>query len=207
MNRLLGQLDRERYAAYAVLERLETAVLLVGADGYVVHMNRAAAELIAGKDGLHVAHNRLHAARADVDREMARQLHDGATHHGSRGGTIVVPRPSGMRPLVARIYPLAARTRFVPPEGARVVVFVTDPERRPPTPSAHMTSAYRLTRAEGRLLARLIDSPTLLDAADALAITEATARTLLGRVFAKTGASRQTELMRLVLTTRPPVRE
>jgi DNA-binding CsgD family transcriptional regulator len=94
----------------------------------------------------------------------------------------------------------------VPPDGAQVAVFVTDPELRPQEPVAGVAGAYRLTKAEARLLARLIDSPTLLEAADALAITEATARTLLGRIFAKTGTERQAQLIRLVLTMRPPVR-
>jgi DNA-binding CsgD family transcriptional regulator len=205
MNRLLAKLDRERYEAYAVLERLEIAVLFVGIDGFVVHMNAAAAGLIAAKDGLQLFRNRLQAAGGEPSKEMARHIHDAAMHEGSRGGTIVLPRPSGRRPLIVRIYPLSARGPFLPPDGAQVAVFVTDPELRPQEPVAHVARAYGLTKAETRLLARLIDSPTLLDAAETLAITEATARTLLGRIFAKTGTQRQAELMRLVLTMRPPV--
>jgi DNA-binding CsgD family transcriptional regulator len=49
--------------------------------------------------------------------------------------------------------------------------------------AAHIAQMYALTRAEARLVSRLMESRTLLDAADSLAITEATARTLLGRVF------------------------
>jgi DNA-binding CsgD family transcriptional regulator len=206
MNRLLRKLDRERYAAYAVLEHLDTAVLFLAADGYVVHMNGVAAEVIAANDGLGLARNRLLAAQSNANLEMARQIHDAATHRGGRGGTVVLPRPSGRRPLVVRIYPLTYRARFVPPDGASVVAFVTDPELRMELPVSSVARVYRLAKAETRLLAQLINSPTLLSAADALGITEATARTLLGRIFAKTGTSRQAELVRLVFTTRPPVR-
>lgn len=206
MNWLLRKLDCERYAAYAALERLESAVQLVGADSYVVHMNGAAAETIAANDGLELFRNRLQAAKIEPGREMARYIHDAATHWGSRGGTVVLPRPSGRRPLVARIYPLSARARFQPPEGARAVVFVVDPELQAPEPASQVALVYGLTKAEARLLERLVDSPTLLAAADVLAITEATARTLLGRIFAKTGTVRQAELVRLVFTTRPPTR-
>jgi len=206
MNRLLAKLDRERYAAYAALERLESAVLFVGANGYVVHMNEAAAELIAARDGLELCGNRVCAQRREVDRDLAGRVHDAAFHRHARGGTVIVPRSSGRRPLIARIYPLSARARFVPPDEARVVVFVTDPELRQQEPVSHVARAYGLTKAEARLLARLIDSATLLEAADVLAISEPTARTLLGRIFAKTGTRRQAELVRLVLTMRPPVR-
>jgi DNA-binding CsgD family transcriptional regulator len=206
MNRLLAKLDRERYAAYAALERLVSAVLFVGADGYVVHMNGAAADMIAARDGLELSRNRLCAQRPEVDCDLAGRVHDAAFHREARGGTVIVPRPSGRRPLIAHIYPLSARGRFVPPDDAHVVVFVADPELRPQEPVSHVARAYGLTKAEARLLARLIDSATLLETADVLAISEATARTLLGRIFAKTGTRRQAELVRLVLTMRPPVR-
>jgi DNA-binding CsgD family transcriptional regulator len=200
------EIDREPHAAYAALERLESGVLLVGVDGYVVHMNAAAAEMIAAKDGLELSRNRLHAARIEPSREMARHIHDAATHCGRRGGTVILPRPSGRRPMVARVYPLSVRACVLPPEGTCAVVFVADPEFRAHEPVSLVARAYDLTTAEARLSARLIYAPTLVDAADGLAITEATARTLLGRIFAKTGTTRQQELVRLVFTTRPPVR-
>jgi DNA-binding CsgD family transcriptional regulator len=193
-------------AACAALEHLEAAVLLLAADGHVVYMNEAAAEMIAANDGLDLASNRLQAAKSDASREMASQIHDAASHRDGRGGTVVLPRPSNRRPLIARIYPVLGRGRLVPPEGARVVVFIIDPELRAQRPVSSVAQVYHLARAEARLLARLIDSPTLLAAANALDITEATARTLLGRIFIKTGTSRQPELVRLVFTTRPPVR-
>jgi len=37
IDRLHVMMDRERYAAYAALERLESAVLFAGTDGYIVH--------------------------------------------------------------------------------------------------------------------------------------------------------------------------
>lgn len=151
MNRLLAKLDRDRYAAYAALEHLKTAVLLLGADGYVVHMNAAAVAMVNAKDGLELSHNRLHAAKPDADRALARMMHVAAFHLGGQGGTAILPRPSGRRALVARIYPLVTRGCFVPPQGARVIVFLTDPEV--PLPSIdHVARAYGLTKAEARLV-------------------------------------------------------
>lgn len=206
MNLLLEKLNRERYAAYAALERMETGVLFVAADGFVVHMNSAAADMIAVKDAVLLRHNHLGTLQPATDRELARLIGEAASRAGQRGGTLVVPRPLGGRPLLARIYPLSTRGRFTPPDHATVVIYLTDPALQPSDPASDLARAYRLTPAELRLLSRLLGSPTLLDAADALGITEATARTLLGRIFAKTGTSRQVELMRLMLAIRQPLR-
>jgi DNA-binding CsgD family transcriptional regulator/PAS domain-containing protein len=206
MNLLLEKLNRERYAAYAALERMETGVLFVAADGFVVHMNSAAADMIATKDAVVLRHNRLGALLPVPDKELARLVAEAASRTGQQGGTLVVPRTLGGRPLLARAYPLSAHGRFTPPDHATVIVYLTDPELRPSDPASDLARAYRLAPAEQRLLTRLLDSPSLLEAADSLSITEATARTLLGRIFAKTGTNRQVELMRLMLATRQPLR-
>lgn len=206
MNRSLEKLNRERYAAYAVLERIEAGVLLVGAGGYVVHMNGTAADVLATKDGIVLVHNRISPQSSDARRELARLIHDAASHSGCRGGTLAVARQSGRRPFSVRVYPLSVRGRFVPPNGASAIVFVTDPEWKPQYPATAVALAYGLTAAETRLLTQLLESPTLLAAADALRIAESTARTHLTRILAKTGTSRQTELFRLVHRTKPPQR-
>jgi DNA-binding CsgD family transcriptional regulator/PAS domain-containing protein len=206
MNLRLEKLDRERYAAYAALERMETGVLFVAADGYVVHMNGAAADILAGKDAAILCRNRLGALLSAVDRELARLICEAAGHTGQRGGTIVLPRPLGGRPLLAHVYPLSARGRFRPPDQATAVVYLTDPERQPSDPASDLARAFKLAPAELRLLTRLLDSSSLLEAASSLGIAEATARTLLGRIFAKTGTSRQSELVRLMLAARQPLR-
>ena len=206
MNLALEKLNRERYAAYAALERMETGVLFVAADGFVIHMNSAAADMIAAKDAVILRHNRLGALLPGPDKELARVVAEAASRTGQQGGTLVVPRTLGGRPLLARVYPLSTRGRFTPPDHATVIVYLTDPELQPSDPVSDLARAYRLAPAELRLLTRLLDSPSLLEAADSLGIAEATARTLLGRIFAKTGTNRQVELMRLLLATRQPLR-
>ncbi|MBR1213662.1 hypothetical protein [Bradyrhizobium sp. JYMT SZCCT0180] len=59
---------------------------------------------------------------------------------------------------------------------------------------------FGLTPAEVGLIHELIRGSSLQTAADRLGIKIATARTHLHRIFAKTGTTRQAELMRLMLT-------
>ena len=100
----------------------------------------------------------------------------------------------------------AAHARSPPRRTLRIgcppVVIVADAEFLAQEAVAHVALAYGLTRAE----ARLLESLTLLEAAEALALIEATVRILWGRVFVKTGTERQVELVRHVLAMRPPSR-
>jgi DNA-binding CsgD family transcriptional regulator len=81
---------------------------------------------------------------------------------------------------------------------ACVLLAITDLEARSPLPEALLRSAFGLTAAEARLAARLGAGERLEDAAGALGITKNTARVQLRAVFAKTGTSRQPELVALL---------
>jgi DNA-binding CsgD family transcriptional regulator len=65
--------------------------------------------------------------------------------------------------------------------------------------------AFGLSPAEGRLLARLVSGETPAEAALALGVTLATAKTHLAHLLAKTGTARQADLRALVARLCPPV--
>jgi DNA-binding CsgD family transcriptional regulator len=68
---------------------------------------------------------------------------------------------------------------------------------------------FGLTKAEARLALRLAEGASLASAAEAFNVKMTTVRSQLQQVFAKTGASRQTELVAMLLShgygfRRPP---
>jgi DNA-binding CsgD family transcriptional regulator len=67
-----------------------------------------------------------------------------------------------------------------------------------------LATAFGLTAAETRVLASLLGSHTLGETATALGIAATTAKTHLENIFAKTGVSRQADLMRLGIGLIPP---
>jgi DNA-binding CsgD family transcriptional regulator len=67
--------------------------------------------------------------------------------------------------------------------------------------SARLRAAFSLTEAEARLAAQLAAGQDLRAAADKLGITYGTARTRLADIFQRTETRRQTELIKLLLTT------
>jgi DNA-binding CsgD family transcriptional regulator len=69
-----------------------------------------------------------------------------------------------------------------------------------------MSKLYGLTPAELRVLAAVSEFDGIAAVADAVGISQATVKTHLQRVFAKTGTNRQTELIKLVAAHAGPLR-
>jgi DNA-binding CsgD family transcriptional regulator len=65
---------------------------------------------------------------------------------------------------------------------------------------------FHLTPAEARLLQQLVSGASLHEAASALGIAEATARTHRNHIFTKIGVSRRSDLLLLVGRLVPPIR-
>lgn len=100
--------------------------------------------------------------------------------------------------------PLGGRRRRYPARNsARLALFVQD---NPCGPHAIevLGQAYGLTGAELRVLLGLADDATPADIAQRYGIAASTVRTHLKSLFAKTGAKRQKDLVKLLLSA-PPV--
>jgi DNA-binding CsgD family transcriptional regulator len=78
-------------------------------------------------------------------------------------------------------------------------LFLVDPELESQRGVDAVITAYRLTAAEGNVLREIFRCSGLLESADNLGITEATARTHLQHIFSKTDTRNQAELVRLVM--------
>jgi DNA-binding CsgD family transcriptional regulator len=73
---------------------------------------------------------------------------------------------------------------------------LSSPRRR--TPETTLRSAFHLTQAEARLASQLASGDPLDTICDRLGIAKETGRNQLKSVFAKTGTSRQAELVLLI---------
>lgn len=121
-----------------------------------------------------------------------------------QGGAIPLG-PDGSHQLLALALPLAAPTPTAAGRArASVVLMLIDPRRRPDAALEYVVRAFKLSRAEARLLPLLFENRTPAEIAQRLDVKIATVRTQLSAIFAKTGTTRQQELMRL-LGSVPPV--
>ena len=67
-----------------------------------------------------------------------------------------------------------------------------------PSPPEAIAKAYGLTASELRVMLAIVDVGGAPEVAEALGVAASTVKTHLGRVYAKTGASRQADLVELV---------
>jgi len=113
-----------------------------------------------------------------------------------------------MTAATAHVLPLAnARSHATHPEHMpTAAVFVARATASPLTDIRTVARVYSLTPAEARLVEQLISGASLTEAANALGIAEATARTHRNHIFTKTGVSRRTDLLALTTRLIPPVR-
>ena len=107
----------------------------------------------------------------------------------------------GRPPLVVKVIPIVSEHGFakvIPRRPAALLIFRDAPldiESR----LRHIGEVYRLTPAECRVLAAVIDGTDMKSIASKLCISMATLKTHLTRIFSKTGTSRQKALIGLVL--------
>jgi len=88
---------------------------------------------------------------------------------------------------------------------ASAAIFVQDPIVVPPLPGEAFAKLYDLTASELRVLLAMAPGLSVRAAAEMLGIGQETAKTHLQHIHAKTGISKQTQLMHLLMGSAPPV--
>jgi DNA-binding CsgD family transcriptional regulator len=84
---------------------------------------------------------------------------------------------------------------------APVALFVTDPDERVEIPVPRLRRIYGLIRSEARIASRIAAGLRPESVAEEVGVQVNTVRMHLKRVFAKTGTRRQSELVRLLLSS------
>ena len=120
------------------------------------------------------------------------------------GFTIALPAGDNAG-LIATVLPLVRGEPQGETFAGMVAIFVQDPIVMPPFPGEAFAELYGLTRSELRVLLAMVPGLSVKEAAEMLGIGETTAKTHLQHIHSKTGTSKQTELVRLFMSSTPPV--
>lgn len=191
------------------LDALTSSVYLTDCQGRIVYMNRAAERQVKTGNALHIVDNRLtpvdSLARVKLTEAIAKAAVD-ETERRSGGITVALPA-AGNKGLVATVIPIESRglNDLCDAAAAMVAIFVQDPVAVPPIPGDAFATLYGLTNSELRVLLAMAPGLSVKAAAGILGISDKTAKTHLKHIYAKTGTSKQTELMHLLMTSTPPI--
>jgi DNA-binding CsgD family transcriptional regulator len=182
------------------LENWSSAVFVVSAEAKIRYANRAGEALLVAKRGLNVSRGTLQA----LERNESRKLHllIGNAAHPDRehraGSGMAVTHSGGGKPLSITVMP--ARNKHIDlfrPEPL-VLVSVADPFGTPAVSEQRLQDLMGFSRAESRIAKQLLDGHGARAAAENLGLSYHTVRAHLVRMCAKTGTSRQVELVQMM---------
>ena len=188
-----------------LLELLPMGIFLVDGDMQVLLSNRFAQRLAATRDGLVIRDGRLRALDPAEDGRLEQIVKGVAKtapgHAPVSKSAIGLGRPE--RPHSLHVLGLPASRAAGDALGkadSTVAILVGDPDTEFSVSEGVIGALYGLTNAESRLVGALVSGSRVRDLAESFGISEHTIRTQLKRVLQKTGAGRQSELVRFLLT-------
>jgi len=184
----------------AALAHLGIGVFALDSLGRAIFSNPAGQNMLG--DGLEIVDGRL-VLRKSVESERLETAIRKAIDHDvkeetGRPGAILVERRQSNHPLAVYMLPIPVAPAETFLAQARAVVLVINPDAGEPPDPTLVRDLLGLTLSEARMASLVGLGLGPREAAARLAVSEATARTVLKRVFAKTGVSRQSELAALM---------
>ncbi|HUL90531.1 MAG TPA: helix-turn-helix transcriptional regulator [Pseudolabrys sp.] len=185
-----------------ILDGLSPAIFLVDAGGQIVHGNAASRSLLDKGDLLRTVHGRLTASDPQVDQALHEAILAAGTNGedaGAKGSAVPLRGHAGER-YVAHVLPLTTgeRRKAGTTPTAIAALFVRKAELETAPPSKVIGKTYKLTPTELRVLLAIVNVGGVRQVAGNLGVADTTIKTHLGRLFEKTGVSRQADLVKLV---------
>jgi DNA-binding CsgD family transcriptional regulator len=201
----LELIDSERRLYAGTVDRMLVGTVILDETGAVAKSSLVADQMLREADGLRLVGSVLRADLPAENRELQRLVKQAL--NGQSGGrpavieALAITRKAGRGKLGVLI-------RSIPQtgwsEGNRrpsVALFIRDAGRRSEASREMVRQVFDLTPAEAALALELANGLTLDEAADELNIRKNTARAHLRAIFSKIGVTRQTTLVRVLLSS------
>lgn len=208
LNRQFDLLADERHLREAAMDRFSTGIVIVDDQGRLLYANQAADEICRQDDGITFRRGQLRVGNRTANSQLAQSValagrvgrYASLTAHTQAASMVRVERPSGLKPYAVMVAPMPGAAKGLPLAWrSAVMLFINDPELRLSPAPEMLRSLYGLTPAESRLVIALLEDLTLDQISAQFGISTHTIKVQIRQVFAKTGTSRQSELIGRVL--------
>lgn len=168
----------------------------------ILAANDRARGLLVRGDGLYDLAGFLRARERTEDRELEAVIARALPRVGIRAsaGSMTIRRRRARTRLVLHVNPVGQLGAGIRGSGVAALVLVVDPESQATIDADLVRVAMGLTPAQAQVAAMLAEGRTLRGIAAATGRTEGTVRWHLKQIFRRQGVSRQTELVRRVLS-------
>lgn len=199
----LANAETELELFEGVLTRLAVATLVIDRDCRILHASPLAAELLAEGDALRNDNGLLRiVGSASLTKALAQaalDIADADVQQPAPLETRFLHCTRGSSHIGLQIRPVPPSSKLDAPLRGTALVIIIDPDRDVAPPPEMLRQLYGFTRAEAELAALMGRGFNLDEASDLLDISKHTGRAHLRAIYSKTGASRQSELVRMVL--------
>jgi len=201
----LSDTGLDRQVALDGLERTHSATLVVDCQSRILFATRLGEMALRRGEGVRVVGGRLAAADRNGSARLAFLVRTAAeTASGvavpAPCGGLAVERGEGRLPVTILVAPFRPKQAAFGAPLPAALVFIRDPEMATLGVEV-LRDLFGLTRAQAAVAARMAEGESLEHIAARLAISLHTARDHLKVVFAKTGTSRQPQLVALLTRT------
>ncbi|MCW2395911.1 MULTISPECIES: helix-turn-helix transcriptional regulator [unclassified Sphingobium] len=189
--------QRALIAYKSALDLSDVAIIILDGHGAVIGENAIATLMFQKRDVVHKSRYSLVA----VNRGETTKLHAAMDHASHDGEAVLISlsRKNYRRPLMALLSPTFTRPEIS--ADPSFVLCIYDSDTDVTLALQRCCDAYRLTKTEGQLVHHLVCGLALNDAAARMKIAEATARSYLKQIFGKTATHRQSDLIRVMLSS------
>jgi DNA-binding CsgD family transcriptional regulator len=199
--RSFAALERERFRTSVtgqVFDRLKMGWLSLDAGCRIIDATDNAEQLFQWGTLLRRGrYDRLVPASPAIDRKLTVLLKDFAANSESRPQAFNLSKDPWVEMLVT---PLQAHG-FAGSQKPIAIIYISGDRRSQADRCEQLVDLFGLLPSEARLAWMLGQATSIADAADALGLTIETARNYSKKIYAKTGARGQAELVRIILTS------
>jgi DNA-binding CsgD family transcriptional regulator/PAS domain-containing protein len=201
--RVLGLTQQRMASAEAIANASSTATFVLTSKGEAQRWNTAADALLQERDGLTLKNGYLTASDAQAAGDLAKLFQDVALPASSPLGQqpthcLALPRTSEKRPLQVIATPLPEAQRGH--SHAELLLLVTDPEKPSNFPDDLLRALYNFTPTEIEVATGLMMGYSPQEIACLRRVSTGTVRQQVKCMLSKTGASRQSDMVRLFMT-------
>jgi DNA-binding CsgD family transcriptional regulator len=199
----LSRTESERDVYAGAVNQFSVATMILDERGRVLTTNSIAARLLEQQDGIFLSDEHLQITERQKNNQLQELVNFAITaqRSGSTGiaRALRVSRPSGQSELGLVIRAVPVSEWGEGQSSPCIAIFISDPDQQESASQQLLGELFDLTPAEANLAVKLARGLSLAQLSEQQNISQHTARAQLKSVFSKTGATRQAELVRLIL--------